>query len=102
MTSVSIRNIQQLVALDSRISIKKMISSATDQPIVNARNVVMWLARQIDYTLPEIGRAFGDRDDATVQNAIDSIERMIETDPELVSCLHAYDFVVTEREPPDA
>jgi chromosomal replication initiation ATPase DnaA len=102
MTSVSIRNILQMVALDSHISIKKMISPATDQPIVDARNATMWLARQIKYTLSEIGHAFGGRDDATVQNAIDSIDRLIETDPRLVRWLHTFDAVVTEREPPDA
>jgi hypothetical protein len=102
MTPVSLRNIQQVIAMDTRISMKKMISRAADQPIVDARHAAMWLARQINYTLSEIGHAFGGRDGATVQNAIDSVERRIETDPELVAWLHTDDFVVTEREPPDA
>jgi chromosomal replication initiation ATPase DnaA len=62
----------------------------------------MWLARQVDYTLSEIGRAFGDRDHTTVKSAIDRIERTIETDPALLAWLHTYDFVLTEPAPPDA
>jgi hypothetical protein len=74
----------------------------TDQPVVEARNAAMWLARQIDYTVAEIGRAFGGRDDADVQSGIDSVDQMIRTEPEQNwYWLHRYDFVVTGREPPD-
>ncbi len=50
------------------------------QPLVLARQIAMYLARELtDLSLPKIGAAFG-RDHTTVMHAIDKIKRLIQSD----------------------
>lgn len=54
--------------------------------IVNARQIAMYLAREItSRSLPEIGRRFGGRDHTTVLHAVRKIEARIKSSAELAS-----------------
>lgn len=60
----------------------------------------MWLAgRTTSHSLPEIGRAFGDRDHTTVMHAIRAVERRRQKDPHLATEL---DQIVAGLTPDEA
>ena len=52
--------------------------------VARARKVAIYLTRDLTtHSLPQIGRAFGNRDHSTVLSALRSAERALTTDPEL-------------------
>lgn len=94
----SIRDIQKMVAMDTGVSVSTMVSRRQDRPVVNARHAAMWLARETNYTLAEIGHAFGGRDHTTVRNAVDRISRLLRTDIDLGRWLNTFQFVLGDTE----
>ncbi len=93
----SIRDIQSMVAADSGISVERMTSSRRDKPVVNARHAAMWLAREANYTLNDIGRAFG-RDHTTVMHGVRRIDRLLRTDGDLGAFLGRFQFAAAETD----
>jgi chromosomal replication initiation ATPase DnaA len=83
-----------MVAMDTKVSMKKMLSASDDASIVAARDTVMWLAREASHDLSAIGEAFG-LDLAAVESAMSRVDRLIEVDPEFAAYLNTYVFVLT-------
>jgi len=55
-------------------SVEALIGPSRTRPLVTARQVAMYLTRELtDYSYPAIGRAFGKRDHTTVIHAVDKI-----------------------------
>ncbi len=59
-------------------------SPSRKQPLVRSRQVAMYLCRELtDLSLPKIGALFGGRDHTTVMHAIDKIQTLITSDPQV-------------------
>jgi len=55
-------------------SVEALIGPSRTRPLVTARQVAMYLTRELtDYSYPAIGRVFGKRDHTTVIHAVDKI-----------------------------
>ena len=88
--AVSIEEIQEGTCALFGISMETMLSSSRTQPAAFARQVAMYLARELTgATLPTIGRAFGNRNHTTVLHACRrTTERMAE-DREAYEAVHS-------------
>ncbi|GAB1232416.1 chromosomal replication initiator protein DnaA [Ferrigenium sp. UT4] len=78
---VSIENIQKTVADFYRLKIIDLISKKRTRIIARPRQIAMSLARELtQFSLPEIGNAFGGRDHTTVLHACKTIENLRNSD----------------------
>lgn len=81
MQQLTIREIQETVAARMHVPLIDILSSRRSRSVVQARHIAIWLARQTTlHSLPEIGRAFGDRDHTTVMHAIARIDTLMAED----------------------
>ncbi len=81
---VSIENIQKTVADFYRIKIVDLLSKKRTRVIARPRQMAMCLARELtQFSLPEIGNAFGGRDHSTVLHACKTIESLRNSDSAL-------------------
>ena len=81
---IPIDKIQTEVGKFYGVSVKEMKGSRRVQNIVLARQVAMYLTRELtDNSLPKIGREFGGKDHTTVIHAHGKIKTMLETDDNL-------------------
>lgn len=81
---IPIERIQSEVGNFYGVSIKEMKGSRRVQHIVLARQVAMYLARELtDNSLPKIGREFGGKDHTTVIHAHSKIKSMLSDDDSL-------------------
>src|SRR5690606_31487643 len=95
-TTISIEEIQRIVAEYYKIRIADMKSSSRAKPIVVPRQIAMYLIKKfLDKSLVDIGRAFGDRDHTTVINSLEKVESLQSKDPqfkndidELINLIH--------------
>ena len=84
MVVIPIEKIQEEVGNFYDVSVKEMKGTRRVQNIVLARQVAMYLARELtDNSLPKIGKEFGGKDHTTVIHAHAKIKSMIETDDKL-------------------
>ncbi|KXT84897.1 chromosomal replication initiator protein DnaA [Streptococcus panodentis] len=84
VTVIPIDKIQTEVGNFYGVSVKEMKGSRRVQNIVLARQVAMYLTRELtDNSLPKIGREFGGKDHTTVIHAHGKIKTMLETDDNL-------------------
>ena len=84
VTVIPIEKIQSEVGNFYGVSVKEMKGSRRVQNIVLARQVAMYLARELtDNSLPKIGREFGGKDHTTVIHAHGKIKTRLETDDSL-------------------
>ena len=84
ITVIPIEKIQTEVGKFYNVSVNEMKGSRRVQKIVLARQVAMYLAREMtDNSLPRIGREFGGKDHTTVMHAYEKIKGMIEIDDNL-------------------
>ena len=84
ITVIPIENIQTEVGKFYNVSVNEMKGTRRVQNIVLARQVAMYLAREMtDNSLPRIGREFGGKDHTTVMHAYEKIKGMIEIDDNL-------------------
>ena len=84
ITVIPIEKIQAEVGKFYNVSVNEMKGSRRVQNIVLARQVAMYLAREMtDNSLPRIGREFGGKDHTTVMHAYEKIKGMIEIDDNL-------------------
>jgi chromosomal replication initiator protein len=66
----TVREIQEETCTAFGITIDDLLSARRAQPVAFARQVAMYLSRELtDATLPAIGRAFGNRNHTTVMHA---------------------------------
>jgi chromosomal replication initiator protein len=70
------RAIQEAVAAQRGITVEAMLSPNRAAPVVRARQIAMYLTRQLtESSLPEIAAAFNRRDHTTVIHAVRRVER---------------------------
>jgi chromosomal replication initiator protein len=63
------------------VTITELESPSRRQPLARARQVAMYLCRQLtDLSLPKIGQLFGNRDHTTVMHGVSTVHRLIQTD----------------------
>lgn len=81
---VPIEKIQTEVGKFYGIGIKEIKGAKRVQDIVHARQVAMYLSRELtDNSLPKIGKEFGGRDHTTVMHAYNKIKSMLAEDGNL-------------------
>jgi hypothetical protein len=79
---VRVAVIQAIVAADYGIDRAEILSSMRSERFVTPRHVAFYLACKLTRnSLPQIGRAFGDRDHTTVLHAREKIAKMIDASP---------------------
>lgn len=84
MTVIPIEEIQAQVGKFYGVTVKEIKATKRTQDIVLARQVAMFLAREMtDNSLPKIGKEFGGRDHSTVLHAYNKIKNMIGQDESL-------------------
>lgn len=72
---VSIENIQKTVADHFDLRVHDILGNKRPKNIAEPRMIAMYLARQVtDFSLPEIGMAFGGRNHATVIHAVKKVK----------------------------
>ena len=89
-----IRNILQMVALDTRVSIKTILSDALDPDVIAARGGAVYLARSAGHEVPAIAHAFG-CDLAWIEEHLAVIGRWLISDAHLAGWLASFEFVLT-------
>lgn len=78
---VTIDNIQKIVAEYYRIKVADLKSKVRTKQIAHPRQLAMALAKELtNRSLPEIGKAFGDRDHTTVLHACRAVEKRCKED----------------------
>ncbi|AWN17964.1 chromosomal replication initiator protein DnaA [Streptococcus sobrinus] len=81
---ISIEEIQTQVSKFYGVTVKEIKATKRNQNIVLARQVAMYLAREMtDNSLPKIGKEFGGRDHSTVLHAYNKIKNMLAQDDSL-------------------
>ena len=81
---VTIDEIQRVVAEHYRVTVSDMLSKGRSRTVVRPRHVAIYLAKELtNYSLPEIGKAFGGRDHTTVLHAYRKIRESRESNVEL-------------------
>ena len=79
---IDINRIQEKTAAYYNVTIADMIGQSRTKDIALARQVAMYLARELtELSLPSIGKAFGGRDHTTVIHSIRKIEEKFQTEP---------------------
>lgn len=80
-TSISVEDIQKLVADHFKVRVADLKSTTRAKQIVVPRQISMYLIkRHLDKSLVDIGRAFGGKDHTTVMNALDRVEYLQSND----------------------
>ncbi|MGB7183441.1 MAG: chromosomal replication initiator protein DnaA [Burkholderiaceae bacterium] len=86
---ISIEQIQKTVADQFKIRIADMYSKRRPANIARARQVAMYLAKEMTLkSYPEIGEAFGGRDHTTVMHAVKRITDLRQKDADLNHQIH--------------
>lgn len=82
----TIHAIQEAVCARYHVRLLDLLSHRRDRRIARPRQVAMWIVRQTTlHSLPEIGRAFSNRDHTTVIHALKVVERLLVADPRFAS-----------------
>ena len=83
---VTIDLIQTLVCKFFKISKNEMLSSRRSRYLVRPRQTAIYLTKILtSKSLPEIGREFSNRDHTTIIHSVKTIEKLKETDPEMIN-----------------
>lgn len=78
---ITIENIQKTVVEYFNIRLADLLSNKRSRSIVRPRQLAMKLAKELtNYSLPEIGNAFGGRDHSTVLHACRKIDELRKTE----------------------
>ncbi|MEX2621980.1 MAG: chromosomal replication initiator protein DnaA [Egibacteraceae bacterium] len=81
-TAIGVELIQSETAAYFRLSVEELCSASRTRQLVNARQIAMYLTRELtDLSLPKIGLAFGGRDHTTVMHAKKKISALIKERP---------------------
>ena len=82
--NVTIDSIQTIVCKFFKISKNEMLSARRSRYLVRPRQTAIYLAKLLtSKSLPEIGRAFSNRDHTTVIHSVKTIERLRQEDKEI-------------------
>lgn len=86
---ITIDKIQKVVANFFKIKTSDLLTKSNQRSIAEPRQIAMYLCKQMtEHSLPKIGKEFGGKHHTTVLYAIQKIERMKESNPELRSVLN--------------
>lgn len=84
MKHTNVQDVQRAVSDYFGTSVADLAGLSRAVPLVRWRQLSFYLCRRhTSASYPEIGRAFGGRDHATVIHGVRAIERQLETDPAL-------------------
>lgn len=84
IATITIDDIQKLVADHYKVRLPDMKSKTRTKPLVVARQVAMYLVKKhLDRSLVDIGRSFGGKDHTTVMNALRRIDDQLNKDSEI-------------------
>lgn len=94
--TISIEEIQRIVAEHFKIRVTDLKSTSRAKPIVVPRQIAMYLIKKfLDRSLVDIGKAFGGKDHTTVINSLEKVRNLQNQDPvfksdidELVNQIH--------------
>lgn len=82
-TTISIEEIQRIVAEYYKIRVTDLKSTSRAKPIVVPRQIAMYLIKKfLDKSLVEIGKNFGGKDHTTVINSLEKVENLQNSDPQ--------------------
>lgn len=80
-TTISVEEIQKMVADHFKVKISDLKSTTRAKQIVVPRQTAMYLIKKtLDKSLVDIGRSFGGKDHTTVMNAMDRVEFLLSKD----------------------
>jgi chromosomal replication initiator protein len=83
-STISVEEIQRIVADHFRVKMSDMKSNTRAKPIVVPRQISMYLIKKfLDKSLVDIGKAFGGKDHTTVMNAIERVQYLQSTDQDI-------------------
>lgn len=86
----SVEDVQRVVCHHFKLKSNDLLSKDRHKSIAFARHVAMYLCRErLKCSLPELGRAFGNRDHTTVMSAVRKVTALRGTDPEVRAHLEA-------------
>ncbi len=84
-STISLEEIQKLVADHFKVKITDLKSSTRAKPIVVPRQIAMYLIKKfLDRSLVDIGKAFGGKDHTTVMNALERVQHLQATDQDIM------------------
>ena len=89
-TEASVEDVQRVVCHHFKLKSGDLLSKDRHKSIAFARHVAMYLCRErLKCSLPELGRAFGNRDHTTVMSAVRKVKALRGTDPEVRAHIEA-------------
>jgi len=95
--NMSMDNIQRVVAEDYHLTPNDLKGKKRSAGIVKPRQIAIYLCRELtEYSLTEIGQAFGDRDHATILHSCTKIEEESRSDTNLYSSLERLKRMIKE------
>jgi len=78
---VSVEEIIAATSASFGVSTADLCGPSRKQPLARARQVAMYLCRELtDLSLPKIGREFGGRDHTTVLHALDKVKQIMQSE----------------------
>lgn len=87
---VKIEDIQRATALQFGLTKTDLLSQRRTKQIVGPRQIAMYLSKVMTVrSLPDIGRRFGGRDHTTVLHAVRKIEKLLQSDTDLLKTVEA-------------
>jgi len=86
----SVEDVQRVVCHHFKLKSGDLLSKDRHKSIAFARHVAMYLCRErLKCSLPELGRAFGNRDHTTVMSAVRKVKALRGADPEVRAHIEA-------------
>jgi chromosomal replication initiator protein len=86
----SVEDVQRVVCHHFKLKSGDLLSKDRHRSIAFARHVAMYLCRErLKCSLPELGRAFGNRDHTTVMSAVRKVKALRTNDPEVRAHIEA-------------
>ncbi len=80
--ALTVEAIIQEVANAYKVSVEEMVGPSRKQEIVYARQIAIYLARELtDHSFPALGRAFGNRDHTTIMHAYRKVQELLAQAP---------------------
>lgn len=90
ITETSVEDVQRVVCHHFKLKSNDLLSKDRHKSIAFARHVAMYLCRErLKCSLPELGRAFGNRDHTTVMSAVRKVAALRQSDPEVRAHIEA-------------
>lgn len=91
-----IKSIQRAVADRYGVEINDLLSVRREARVILPRHVAMYLAKKLTLkSLPEVGRAFANRDHTTVLHAVRKVEHLIQRDAEFAQTVNEIEQSLT-------